>query len=99
MSKISIYNWTDRLMYLQSEAHYPECNMMSLTHDDIFGLKIGTPCYVVSGAGLNLAIFVGVFKNVKTNEPELEFYTYLGVTKYKAMNLGKTYNVYKVILD
>lgn len=99
MSRISIDNWTDRLMYLQCEAHYPECNMMSLTQDDIIGLKIGAPCYITSGSGLNFAMFVGMYKNLKTKEPELEFYIYTGHIKYKVMNLGKTYNVYKAILD
>lgn len=88
--------WTfDRLKYLQNDFGYPTCDMTPMTQDDIKNLKIGTACYVISGAGLRIAMFSYPEKGRNGEDDKVAFYTSNGTDKYKVKNAGKTYNVFR----
>lgn len=102
MSKITFENeWAkNRLEYLQRNCRCPKCEMEPLSKEQLINLQPGTPCYTISGSGLNLCMFA-YFDNGHKDDCDnlIAVYNYLGTTTYKVKNAGKTYNVFKVIFD
>jgi hypothetical protein len=86
------------LNYLKEKSNYPHCNGTPLTQDKIMELKPGSVCYIISNAGLRLAMFSYHDKG-KDGDNKVAFCVGSGVDKYKIKNAGKTYNLYKAIVS
>ena len=102
MSKITFENeWVkNRLEYLQQNCRYPRCEMEPLNREQLINLQPGTPCYTISGSGLNLCMFAYCYKGINVcSDASITFWNHLGQITYKLKNTGKTFNVFKVILD
>ena len=89
----------DRLSYLQRDFGYPECSTTPMTEEEIKKLKIGTTCYVLSNAGLRLAMFSYPDNGRYGEDDKVAFYTCNGTDKYKVKNVGKTYNVFRAYVN
>ncbi len=102
MSKITFENeWAkNRLEYLQLHCNYPKCEMEPMDMNQLRNLKPGTALYIISGSGLNLCMFAYFDKGYSDSCDDLiAVYNHLGTITYKVKNVGKTYNVFKAIVD
>ena len=99
MSKI-VFDNNDvrRIEYLKSIG-YPDCTKIPMEVEEIKDLRIGTACYVIStGYPVpRLMMFLGFSEEAVRGEAGFSFCGEKGEYKYKAYNLGKTYNVFRVM--
>lgn len=95
MSKI-VFDNNDvrRLEYLKSIG-YPDCTKIPMGADEIKDLRIGTACYLISTgySAPRLMMFLGCVDK----EDGFIFCGINGEYKYKARNVGKTYNVFRTM--
>ena len=90
MSKYALENYIGRLEHLKKDG-FPDSDETPMTIEEIGNMQIGTPCYVVSSAGLNLRMYYG-----KNNNGDLVWFVgETGNYSYKLKNAGKTFNVFK----
>lgn len=90
MSKYLVENYIGRLELLKKDG-FPDCDETPMTSEEIDKLRIGEPCYIVSGAGLNLRMYYG-----KNNQGDLIWFVgETGNYSYKINNIGKTFNVFR----
>ena len=101
MSKITFENeFNIKQLRELNDAGFPCCCKNPMTQDEVKALKIGESCYVISRSNEpRLMMFLGFLEGCKAFDDEFRFCCYKGEYDYKAKNVGKTYNVYKVILD
>ena len=99
MSKI-VFDNNDvrRLEYLKSVG-YPDCTKIPMEVEEIKDLRIGTACYVISTGypSPRLMMFLGYFEKDIKGEAGFIFCGDKGEYKYKARNVGKTYNVFRTM--
>ena len=100
MSRIEFdANDIQRLKYLK-EKGYPDCTKIPMEVDEIKALRIGTACYVISNGypSPRLMMFLGYFENAGLDKVSAFcFCCDKGEYKYKASNVGKTYNVFRTM--
>ena len=99
MSKIDFdENCVGRLNRLK-EFGYPDCTKIPMEEEDVKALRIGTACYVIStGYPVpRLMMFLGYHKKAVKEYSGFAFCGDKGEYKYKEYNLGKTYNVFRVM--
>ena len=97
MSKVDFdENCVARLNHLK-EFGYPDCTKIPMEVEEVKALRIGTACYVIStGYPMpRLMMFLGCAE-VRGNAG-FTFCGDKGEYKYKAYNLGKTYNVFRTM--
>ena len=78
---------------------YPDCTKIPMEVEEVKSLRIGTACYVIStGYPVpRLMMFLGFYKNAVRGDAGFAFCGDKGEYKYKAYNLGKTYNVFRTM--
>ena len=99
MSKINFdANDIQRLNYLRGKG-YPDCTKIPMELEEIKSLKIGTACYVISTGypAPRLMMFLGFYEKCARGEDGFIFCGEKGEYKYRAYNVGNTYNVFRTI--
>jgi hypothetical protein len=91
-------NDIQRIEYLKSVG-YPDCTKIPLEVEEIKALRIGTACYVISTGypSPRLMMFLGYFEKGIKREAGFIFCGDKGEYKYKARNVGNTYNVFRTM--
>jgi hypothetical protein len=91
-------NDIQRIEYLKSVG-YPDCTKIPLEVEEIKALRIGTACYVISTGypSPRLMMFLGYFEKGIKGEAGFIFCGDKGEYKYKARNVGNTYNVFRTM--
>jgi len=99
MSRIDFnINDNQRFDYLRSIG-YPDCTKIPMEVEEIKALRIGTACYIISTGypSPRLMMFLGYFDKGIKGEAGFIFCGDKGEYKYKAWNVGKTYNVFRTM--
>ena len=99
MSRINFSeNCVERINYLKSQG-YPDCTKIPMEVEEIKALRIGTACYVISTGypAPRLMMFLGYYEKGIKGEAGFIFCGDKGEYKYKARNVGNTYNIFRTM--
>lgn len=99
MSKINFNEHCMETMERLKGLGYPDISKYPLEVEEIKSLRIGTACYVISTGypAPRLMMFLGYFEKGIKGEDGFVFCGETGDYRYKAHNVGKTYNVFRTI--
>lgn len=101
MSKINFDEHAiERIEFLKRKG-FPDSSKIPMEVEEIKNLKIGNACYVISTGypAPRLMMFFGFYTKSVRGEDGFFFCGDKGEYKYKAYNLGKTYNVFRAYVD
>lgn len=90
----------ERIEYLKKKG-FPDSSKIPMEVEEVKNLKIGNACYVISTGypAPRLMMFLGFYAKGVRGEDGFCFCGDKGEYKYKAYNLGKTYNVFRAYVD
>lgn len=99
MSKINFDDYCVKRLDLLKKEGYPDSPKIPMEAEEIQALRIGTACYVIStGYPVpRLMMFLGYFEKGIKGEAGFIFCGNKGEYKYKARNVGNTYNVFRTM--
>ena len=99
MSKIVFDNNDIQRIEHLKKFGYPDCTKIPMEVEEVKDLRIGTACYVISTGypSPRLMMFLGFNEHAVRGEAGFAFCCDKGEYKYKAYNLGKTYNVFRTM--
>ena len=101
MSRIDFDNHCiNRITYLNNIG-YPNSSKIPMEVEEVKSLRIGTACYIISTGyhAPRLMMFLGFYSKGVKGENGFYFCGDKGEYKYKAYNLGKTYNVFRAYVE
>ena len=101
MNRIDFDNhFINRITYLNSIG-YPNNSKIPMEVEEVKSLRIGTACYIISTGyqATSLMMFLGFYSKGVNGEDGFYFCGDKGEYKYKAYNLGKTYNVFRAYVE
>lgn len=101
MSRLLFDEWHMKKLEQLKEAKFPDCNKTPMTTEEVMKLKVGESCYIISKGAVEprLMMYLGYLTGQKKYDDEFRFCCYSGEFYYKVKNVGKTYNVFKSILE
>lgn len=101
MSRLLFDEWHMKKLEQLKEVNFPDCNKTPMTTEEVMKLKVGESCYIISKGAVEprLMMYLGHLTWQTKYDDEFRFCCYSGEYCYKVKNVGKTYNVFKSILE